>query len=176
MMERPNAEPLLYYLGLGANLGDPAAQLDRAVEELSRQAAGPVRASSIVQSPPWDGSDQPDYLNLAVEAPLRASPREVLEMVLSLERALGRPVERPKWAARVLDIDLLLVAGVVVRQPDLTLPHPLYRERLFAIQPLAELAPNLTDPETGETMTQLFQKLQSRETPLSIFRPRPGGS
>jgi len=151
------------YLGLGSNLGDRAANLLRAVTALC-DAGLRVRAlSSIYETEPVDYLDQPRFLNMAmaVDAPRieRIDPFSLLKLCLGVETSLGRERAVPK-GARTIDIDLLLVDGLVIDgvrdDVALILPHPRLHLRRFALTPLAEIAPKLRHPIFGKTIEQIL--------------------
>jgi 2-amino-4-hydroxy-6-hydroxymethyldihydropteridine diphosphokinase len=136
-------------VGLGANLGDREASLRRAVELLAAEPGIEVVAvSSFRETDPVGYLDQPRFLNgvCAVETDL--SPRELLERLLAVERALGRErADSPRWGPRTIDLDLLLYGDETVDEPGLTVPHPRLTERSFVLEPLLELAPDLVLPD-----------------------------
>jgi len=133
-------------IGLGGNLGDPAATLVAAVRELAH--LGPVVAVSSLYRTDAVGPPQPDYLNAAVRVQVEGTPRELLDGLLAIERRFGR-VRTERWAPRTLDLDVLWIAGVAVDEPELVVPHPRLAERRFALVPLLEVAPDARDPESG---------------------------
>ncbi|HUR49410.1 MAG TPA: 2-amino-4-hydroxy-6-hydroxymethyldihydropteridine diphosphokinase [Acidimicrobiales bacterium] len=133
------------YLGLGSNLGDREANLRRAVASLPDLAGvSPVYESSPVGGPPQD-----DYLNAVAALDTDLSPRELLELARRLEEEAGR-VRTVHWGPRTLDIDVLLAGDLVVNEPDLTVPHPRWRERDFVLAPLADLDPALVPADVAE--------------------------
>jgi 2-amino-4-hydroxy-6-hydroxymethyldihydropteridine diphosphokinase len=131
-------------LGLGGNLGDVRANLDRAVELLCADGRATLRAqSSDFRTPPWGVEDQPAYINRCIATETDLGPRALLERALAVERALGRDRSRERrWGPRPIDIDLLNYDDIVVDEPGLTLPHPRWSERAFVLVPLAEIAPD----------------------------------
>ncbi len=145
MTGRP-APPRRAFIGLGSNLGDRRAQLRAAVEGL--EAAGDVvGVSPLYETEPVGGPEgQGPYLNVVVELSTRDTPRQLLERCRAMEEAAGR-VRTVRWGPRTLDADVLLVQGCAVDEPDLTVPHPRLWERRFAVQPLADLAPDLVTSE-----------------------------
>jgi len=139
-------EAVTAYVGLGANLGDPAGAVRKAIAAI---AALPVtrltRQSSLYRTAPVDAGG-PDYINAVVEVATRLSAPELLGHLQQLERAAGR--QRPyRNAPRTLDLDLLIFGGGRIESAALTVPHPRMRERAFALVPLAEIAPQLVAPE-----------------------------
>jgi 2-amino-4-hydroxy-6-hydroxymethyldihydropteridine diphosphokinase len=137
------------YVGVGANLGEREQTLRRAVELLDAEAGIEVVAvSSFRETDPVGYLDQPAFLNGACAVETELGPRELLDRLLAVERALGR--ERgtgPRWGPRTIDLDLLLYGHETVDEPGLTVPHPRLTERPFALEPLVELDPGLTLPD-----------------------------
>jgi 2-amino-4-hydroxy-6-hydroxymethyldihydropteridine diphosphokinase len=138
------------YVGVGANLGDRRATIERAVE-LLRAAPGieVLAVSSLRETDPVGFEEQPRFLNGAVELETALGPRELLDLLLGVERALGRTREGPRFGPRTIDLDLLVYGDERVDEPGLTVPHPRLHERRFALEPLAELAPELELPGRG---------------------------
>ncbi len=138
------------YVGLGANLGDREATLLRAVELLAETPAVEVVAVSRVrETDPVGYTAQPRFLNAAAAVETTLPPRELLERLLAVERELGRTRAGPRFGPRTIDLDLLVYGDVVADEPGLTVPHPRLHERRFALEPLAELDPDLVVPGYG---------------------------
>jgi 2-amino-4-hydroxy-6-hydroxymethyldihydropteridine diphosphokinase len=131
------------YVGLGANLGDPAAAVDAALHSLAVTAGiRGLRASGLYRSAPVEASG-PWYLNAVAELETMLTAPALLQLLQTLEKAAGR--ERPyRNAPRTLDLDLLLYGEARIDSPLLTVPHPRMHERAFVLLPLAELAPART--------------------------------
>ena len=136
------------FLGLGSNLGDRAVMLAQAVERLAAGGLRPRAVSAVYETEPQGRRDQAWFLNCVVEVATELAPHEVLALALGVEAAMGR--ERlVHWGPRIVDVDLLLYGDLVVREPDLVIPHPRLRERAFALVPLAALDPQLLVPGLG---------------------------
>jgi 2-amino-4-hydroxy-6-hydroxymethyldihydropteridine diphosphokinase len=136
------------YIGLGANLGDPAAQIRVALEGLRAQSLS-LRCSSFYRTAPIGEAGQPDYCNVVCEIETRIAAQPLMRLLLALEREAGRVRDGRRWAARRLDLDLLHYEGVQMDTPELKLPHPEIARRNFVLVPLAELAPALEIPGVG---------------------------
>lgn len=146
--------------GLGSNLGDRRAHLDAAVEGLA--AAGQVLAvSSFRETEPVGGPPQPRYLNAAVTVETERSPRDLLALAQELERRAGR-TRGVRFGPRTLDVDLLLFCDLLLEEPLLVVPHPRLGERLFVLEPLAEIALDWPVPGTGRTVSELLADLRHR--------------
>jgi 2-amino-4-hydroxy-6-hydroxymethyldihydropteridine diphosphokinase len=135
------------YLGLGSNLGDRLANLQRAVDLLGTQAGIRVVASSSVwETEPVGGPPQPDFLNAVVRIETELGPSDLLDACHRVETELGR-VRAARWGPRTVDVDILLIEGRTVETPMLTVPHPRLTQRAFALLPLLELEPDPSLPD-----------------------------
>ena len=150
------------FVGLGSNLGDREATIARALELLSgAEGVELVAVSSLRETEPWGPVEQPPYLNGAAEVTTDLPPRGLLDVLLAVERALGRERSGERWGPRTIDVDLLLYGDLTVDEAGLTVPHPRLHERRFALEPLAELAPAAVVPGRG-TAAELLAALQER--------------
>jgi 2-amino-4-hydroxy-6-hydroxymethyldihydropteridine diphosphokinase len=158
------------YIGLGANLGEPAAQIESA---LGRLAATPdvclVARSSLYRSDPIGPLGQPHYCNAVCAIETRLDPPSLLDVLHAIEDAAGRVRGAERWVARTLDLDLLTVDNLVCETPNLKLPHPQLARRAFVLVPLAEIAPRLEIPGLGQ-VDQLVARIDRGG--LSMW-PRP---
>lgn len=138
------------FVGIGANLGDREATIRRAVELLDElDAIEVVAVSALRETEPWGPVEQPPFLNGAVAVETALEPPELLAALLDVERLLGRVRTDERWGPRTIDLDLLLYGERVVDEAGLTVPHPRLHERRFALEPLAELDPDLMVPRRG---------------------------
>jgi 2-amino-4-hydroxy-6-hydroxymethyldihydropteridine diphosphokinase len=140
------------YVGLGANLGEREATIRAAVAALP----GVVAVSSLRETDPVGKTDQPRFLNGVAALDTELSARELLDKLLTVERKLGRE-RHDRWGPRTIDLDLLLYGTETVDQPGLTVPHPRVHERRFALEPLAELDPELVVPGRGRVKDLLAE-------------------
>lgn len=159
------SEPARCAVALGANLGDRRAALEAAVEALRRsEGVRVVAVSPWIETEPVGGPpDQPPYLNGACLLETTLAPRALLELLQSIERAAGRDRAREqRHGPRALDLDLLLHGDARVAEPDLIVPHPRLEERVFVLEPLARVAPDLALPRSGRTVRERLQELAPR--------------
>ena len=145
-------------IALGSNLGDRVAHLTFAIGRLRAFVSG-LRVSSFIDTAPVDVPDeQPRYLNAVVAGETSFTPEELLSRLLAIERERGR--ERPSLrAARTLDLDLILYGDTIISTATLEVPHPRFRDRDFVMKPLAEIAPEMVDPVTGQTIAEMAAKI-----------------
>jgi len=139
------------FIGLGANLGDPAGQIERALDAIaSLPLTTLVTRSALYLSRPMGPSDQPDYVNAVARVDTALAPAALLTELLAIERRQGRQRSAgQRNGPRTLDLDLLLYGDVVCDDPALTLPHPGAHERDFVLVPLAQIAPQAVIPGRG---------------------------
>jgi 2-amino-4-hydroxy-6-hydroxymethyldihydropteridine diphosphokinase len=149
-------------IGLGSNLGDREAHLAFAVDRL-RDFLTALRVSRWRETEPVDVEPQPQFLNGAVTGETRLTPLDLLQRLMEIERERGR-VRLRGGAARTLDLDLILYEHEIIDRPGLRVPHPRFRERMFVLEPLAEIAGTWIDPETGRTIDDLLsaKRLKAR--------------
>ena len=137
-------------MGLGSNLGDREATLRQALDLLAREPGVELRrVSTFRETEPVGFLDQPRFLNAAAEVETELPATELLARLLDVERRLGRVRGGPRFGPRTIDLDLLLYGEETIREPGLTVPHPRLHERRFALEPLAELDPDLELPGRG---------------------------
>jgi 2-amino-4-hydroxy-6-hydroxymethyldihydropteridine diphosphokinase len=150
------------YVGVGANLGDREGTIRRALELLDAEdGIELVAVSTLRETAPVGYAEQPPFLNGAAAVDTGLAPRELLELLLAVERELGRVrAEGPRYGPRTIDLDLLLYGDLVVDEPGLTVPHPRLAERRFALEPLHELDPDLRLPDGRAVRELLSSQLQ----------------
>lgn len=143
------------YLGLGANLGDRAANLRQALRRLE-PLAHVLAVSSLYETEPWGVTDQPPFYNAVARISTELQPLDLLRHLKDVEHTLGRRPGR-RWGPRPVDLDILLYGERILCTPELTIPHPGLAERPFVLTPLAELAPDLREPVTGRSIRALAE-------------------
>jgi len=131
-------------LGLGGNVGNVSATLDRAITLFADgEHVKLVARSSNYRTPPWGVTDQPPFINCAIAVETALPPHALLDRALNVERALGRQrANEERWGPRPVDIDLIAYGDLTIDESGLTLPHPRLFERAFVLLPLAEIVPD----------------------------------
>ncbi len=149
------------YLGLGSNLGDSEAHLRRAIQALGAAGIAVLQVSGFIRTKPYGVLDQPDFLNAVCLVETALEPKELLGRLKGLEKELGREQTR-RWGPRVIDLDILLYNEEKISCVDLTVPHADMLNRLFVLQPLAEIAPALLHPVSNRTIAEHLAELEKR--------------
>ena len=142
-------------IALGSNLGDRAENISKAVSELNK-IIEVTHLSTIYETDPVGGPEQPDYLNAVLIGESELDPADLLTKTLEIESALGRTRE-VRWGARTLDIDLIVAGDVVSNSEFLILPHPRAHERAFVLEPWLEIEPDAVLPGRGSVAALLSQ-------------------
>ena len=152
-------------IALGSNLGDREAHLAFGLSALPGFITNLRQSTWHDTAPAGVSPDQPRYLNGVVVGETSLGARELLDRLLQIENAAGRTRPSP-MAPRTLDLDLILFGDKKIAEPGLAVPHPRFRERLFVLEPLAEVAPDWIDPVTGRRIQELLSELlqQARQS------------
>lgn len=150
------------FVALGGNLGDVATAFDGALDRLAaRDGVRLVSRSPTYRTKPIGVESQPDFLNAVAEFRVSLAPATFLDLLHAAERAAGREREAEvRWGPRPLDLDLILWGSRMVAEPGLTIPHPRFAERLFVLDPLADIAPSVVPPGHSLTVEQLRDALR----------------
>lgn len=143
------------YILLGANLGNPRAQLQKAKELLNSRLGTIVNASSLYKSEAWGVEDQPVFLNQVLLIQSYHNPMDTLHICQTIENELGRK-RKEKWGARLIDIDILYFNNEIIDNKELTIPHPYIQERRFTLQPLCEIADSYKHPKLNLSNKELL--------------------
>jgi 2-amino-4-hydroxy-6-hydroxymethyldihydropteridine diphosphokinase len=128
------------FIGLGTNLGDKKENLAQAVQYISQEIGPVLIESSLFETEPWGDKNQDNFYNQVIKISTSLFPMELIGKLLALEIKMGR-VRTQKWAARIIDIDILAISGVQIHTQGLSVPHPYIADRKFVLMPWSEIAP-----------------------------------
>ena len=152
------------YLSLGSNLGDSRGYLRAAAEAFRQDSRCNLLAqSSLYRTAPWGKTDQPDFLNAALILETDLEPLALLSFCQSLEQQAGRQ-RLEHWGTRTLDVDIIGIAGLTRAEQPLILPHPYYKERLFVLRPLLEIAGNISVGPGEPGLAELEQLCRAKDS------------
>lgn len=143
---------------LGSDLGDREMFLKQAISQIGAQVGPVIKTSSVYETQSWGKTDAPDYLNQVILLHTELKPRKVLDIILTIEKSLGRE-RNEKWGPRTIDIDILFYDGDIIDEPGLQIPHPQLHKRRFTLEPLAEIAPDWLHPVLKKNILQLKAEL-----------------
>jgi len=162
--------PQRVFIGIGSNLGDRKTHYYEALERVANlPQTRIVKESSLYESEPL-GDAKNWYVNGVIEIETEFTPEQLLRRLKAIERAMGRKkkAQAKKWASRTIDLDILLFGNQVVDTRSLKIPHPELHNRRFVLLPLSELAPNLTHPRFGVTISKLLVALKNDKKVMLI--------
>ena len=148
------------YLSLGTNMGDKKKNLLEAIEKIGKLENTKVTSqSTILETEPFGYTEQDMFLNACIEIKTLFTPPELLEKLLGIELEMGR-VRTIKWGPRIIDIDILFFDDEIIQDKNLAVPHPWISERMFVLEPLCEIAPNLIHPLERKPVATLKRILE----------------
>lgn len=158
----------LLFLSLGSNLGDRRHLLNDAIDRIAGTVGTVVAQSSMIETEPWGFQSEHPFLNCCIAVETQLQPLEVLAATQAIEREMGRKQKstaesgKAVYHDRPIDIDIILYGDLQINLPTLTIPHPLMSKRLFVLQPLAEIAPDVIVPGTEMSVAEMLSVLEAK--------------
>jgi 2-amino-4-hydroxy-6-hydroxymethyldihydropteridine diphosphokinase len=163
------------YISIGSNLGDREKNCAHAIKLLKENGIVVKKQSSMHETKPWGVKDQPKFINMAIEVETDKKPEELLRVLKEIEKESGRK-ETIKWGPRVIDLDILFYDALILKTPDLEIPHPLLHEREFVLKPLCEIAPDKKHPVSGKTIGELYKEVKGINSFHIVLLPGMDGT
>jgi 2-amino-4-hydroxy-6-hydroxymethyldihydropteridine diphosphokinase len=158
------------YIGIGSNVGQKKDNFLEAVDRLAKLPDTKIlKESSLYESEPL-GDSRDWYVNGAIEIETKFKPEMLLNKFKNIERAMGRKKVKKRWGARIIDLDILLYDGLVMKKKNLHIPHPEMPNRKFVLIPLSEIAPQVIHPELWVTISELLVNVKD-EKKIHLFHP-----
>ncbi len=146
------------YLLLGSNLDDRVKNIEVALYELKNSGIIISKKSSLYNTIPWGYTEQPEFLNQAIECLTSLNPIDLLRTVKKIEKKMGRK-DTIRYGPRIIDIDIIFYNNIIFKSEELIIPHPLMHKRNFVLKPLCEIAPNFIHPELKLSIKELLDNL-----------------
>jgi len=154
------------YLSLGTNLGNKRGNLLRAMDDIAEKIGRVSAISSIYETKPWGFKSKNDFLNMVICVETLLSPVEILSITQSIEKTIGRKQKTiHSYQDRLIDIDLIAYGDLIIQTESLQLPHPLFHQRLFVLEPFNEIAPDFVHPVLHKKVKELLVELEKDDKP-----------
>jgi 2-amino-4-hydroxy-6-hydroxymethyldihydropteridine diphosphokinase len=148
----------LAFIGIGSNLGNREENCEKAVGLITKQGIPVINRSSMIKTEPWGIKDQPEFINMAIEIETGLSPEDLLSTLKDIEKEMGRE-EGLRWGPRIIDLDILFYDDVIIKSPELEIPHRGTYDREHVLRPLSEIAPDLIHPVLKKTIKEILDSL-----------------
>lgn len=148
-------------IAIGSNLGNKEENIEKAIELISERVGTVINISDIIETEPEGFQSENLFCNCVLEVATSLEPLNLLTVLKQIEKELGRVYSTSSgYSDRQIDLDIVLMGNENRRDPVLTIPHPRFRERLFVLEPLVQIAPDIIDPVTGMTAQELLERLK----------------
>lgn len=146
------------YLLLGSNLNDRVKNIEVALSELKNFGIIISKKSSLYNTAPWGYTEQPEFLNQAIECLTSFNPIDLLKVIKKIEKKMGRK-DTFRYGPRIIDIDIIFYDNIIFKSAELIIPHPLMHKRDFVLKPLCEIASDFIHPELKLSIKELLENL-----------------
>jgi 2-amino-4-hydroxy-6-hydroxymethyldihydropteridine diphosphokinase len=158
------------YVGIGSNVGDRKQNFLEALDRVTKLPdTRMIKESSLYESEPL-GDAKDWYVNGTIQIETRFKPETLLLKFKNIERAMGRKKVKKRWGSRIIDLDILLYDGLILKKKNLRIPHPEMQNRKFVLLPLSEIAPQVIHPELGATISELLINVNDSKK-VHLYRP-----
>ncbi len=143
------------YIGIGSNIGSRKENCERAIRLLIENGIRVIERSSMIETEPWGIKEQPKFINMAIEIETELEPVKLLGCLKKIETELGR-YSGVRWGPRIIDLDILFYDDLIMKTPELEIPHPGTFDRDFVLRPLAEIAPDKVHPVLKKSVKEIL--------------------
>ncbi len=158
------------YIGIGSNLGDPYENCIKAVEIIREQPFCEIKAlSPFYRTQPVGIEGDNWFINVVLSVNTSLSPAELIDMLLEIEKQMGRTRSEIRWESRIIDLDVLLIGNEIINDKNLTVPHPRMHTRRFVMAPMTDIAPDLVHPVQGKSMAEILSEIPSVEQEIKLM-------
>lgn len=159
-------------LSIGSNLGDRIHWILEAYKLLEQAGIFPIKDSSVYESEAWGFEADTPFYNTAIIANTHLTPEEILDQIQHIEHKLGRErTQNVLYSSRNIDIDIIFFNEIVIHNPNLQIPHPLFHKRNFVLAPLNEVIPNFIHPQFEHPIHSLYQQSNDRNKVFVVHSP-----
>jgi len=149
------------YIGIGSNLGNREENCKRAISLLIERGIKLIRSSSMIETEPWGIKEQPRFINMAIEIETEQKPKELLSTLKEIESEMGRE-GNTRWGPRIIDLDILFYDDLIIKTPELEIPHKGTYDRIHVLEPLSEIAPAMIHPVLRISIKELVEMASSQ--------------
>jgi len=149
------------YIGIGSNLGNREENCKRAISLLIERGIKLIRSSSMIETEPWGIKEQPRFINMAIEIETEQKPKELLSTLKEIESEMGREWNT-RWGPRIIDLDILFYDDLIIKTPELEIPHKGTYDRIHVLEPLSEIAPAMIHPVLRISIKELVEMASSQ--------------
>lgn len=149
------------YIAIGSNKGNRETNIIKALKKMEKELII-TQISPFFIAPPEEGADGGFFLNGVIEGKTELSPKNLLSFLKDIEKNMGRTFPHKIGDERIIDLDIIFYGKRVIKIRDLVVPHPKYKKRYFVIFPLFDIAPHLKDPETKESISEIYNRLMNK--------------
>lgn len=157
------------YLLLGSNEGQREQEISKSLKRIASEAGQIIKMSSLYVTEPWGFESDSSFLNQVVLVNTRLSPSELLKTLLDIEKEAGRIRTSRPYSSRVIDIDILFYSDWVIQNENLIIPHPMLHLRRFTLEPLMEIAPEMTHPVFKKSVVTLYAECEDHHFVKKYF-------
>lgn len=146
------------FIAIGTNLGDKEENIRQSIKKMAQNNIHIIKKSTVYKTMPYGYKNQPVFLNCVVQAETMLSPEELLYVLLSIEKQMGRK-RKIHWGPRIIDLDIIFYDNLIINSSNLKIPHPDMQNREFVLKPLCDIAPNFVHPVLHKTVKELLKEL-----------------